>query len=541
MSARLRGSILLVSLLWASTVLAQGGGQLRFCLRSDPKTFDPVLVDDDASERVRYMTGGFLMRVNRLTQELEPELATSWKISRDGRTISFVLRPGLHFSDGTPFSADDVAFTMKRLMDPALHSPTGDAFRSGAGALQTQVSAPNKISVTFPAPVASLDRKFDQVAITSAKSAKKEMAVLGPFYVGDYKAGAYVQLNRNPNYWKKDEQGRQLPYLDSIRLDIQQNRDAEMLRFLRGEIDLIDTVDAEYFNRAQTEQAGSAHDAGVSLDPEQFWFNQTAKSPIPAYKRAWFRSTNFRVAVWEAINRDDMARLVYRGRAQAAVGMLSPADKFWFNESLRTRPYDPQGALKLLAQDGFQFRNGQLFDKEGHGVEFSVATGAGNKTRERMATMMQEDLGKIGIKLNVVTLDFPSLIERITRTFDYEACLLGLTNMTLGPDAQMNVWLSSADNHQWNPGQKQPETAWEAEIDRLMRAQAASLDPKKRKDAFDRVQQIAWEQAPFIYLVNRHALSAVSPKLHNVQPAVLQPYVYWNIDRIAKNAEAASK
>ncbi len=529
------------SLLLTVAAAAQGGGQLRFCLHSDPKTFDPVLVEDDASERVRYMTGGFLIRVNRLTQELQPELASSWKLSKDGRTISFQLREGLHFSDGTPFTAEDVAYTMQRMMDPSLHSPTGDAFRSGEGKLQTQLTGPNKISVTFPAPVASLDRKFDQVAILSAKSPKKEMAVLGPFYVADYKAGAYLLLNRNPNYWKHDEQGRPLPYLDSIRLDIQQNRDAEMLRFSRGEIDLIDTVDAEYFNRAQTDQVGSAHDAGVSLDPEQLWFNQTAKSPIPAYKRAWFRSTNFRVAIWEALNRDDMARLVYRGRAQAAVGMLSPADKFWFNTSLPTRPYDPQGSLKLLSQDGFRLQNGQLLDREGHSVEFSVITGAGNKTRERMATMMQEDLSKIGIKLNVVTLDFPSLIERITRTLDYEACLLGLTNMTLGPDAQMNVWLSSAENHQWNPGQKQPETAWEAEIDRLMRTQASSLNPKKRKNAFDRVQQIAWEQAPFIYLVNRHALSAVSPKLHNVQPAVLQPYVYWNIERISRNTESASK
>ncbi len=538
---RLRAAILFALLLWTKVAVAQGGGQLRFCLRSDPKTFDPALVDDDASERIRYMTGGFLLRVNRLTQDLEPALATSWKLSKDGRTISFQLREGIYFSDGTPFTAADVAYTMQRLMDPAMHSPTGDAFRSGDGKLLTQTIGTSKISITFPVPVASLDSKFDQVAIVSAKSPKKEMAVLGPFYVADYKAGAYLQLNRNPNYWKRDEQGRSLPYLDSIRLDIQQNRDAEMLRFLRGEIDLIDTVDAEYFNRAQTEQAGSAHDAGVSLDPEQLWFNQTAKSPIPDYKRTWFRSTNFRVAIWQALNRDDMARLVFRGRAHAAVGMLSPADKFWFNASLRTRPYDPQGALKLLAKDGFQQRNGQLFDHDGHLVEFSLATAAGSKARERMAAMMQEDLSKIGIKLNIVALDFPSLIERITRTFDYEACLLGLTNMTLGPDAQMNVWLSSADNHQWNPSQKQPETAWEAEIDRLMKAQASNLDAKKRKVAFDRVQQIAWEQAPFIYLVNRDALSAVSTKLRNVQPAVIQPYVYWNIDQISRTAESAAK
>jgi len=118
-----------------------------------------------------------------------------------------------------------------------------------------------------------------------------------------------------------------------------------------------------------------------------------------------------------------MARLVYRGRAQAAVGLLSPADKFWFNTSLRTRPYDPQNALKLLAQDGFHQQNGKLIDRDGHSVEFSLVTGAGNKTRERMATMMQEDLSKIGIKLNVVTLDFlPSSSASRARLTMKRAC-----------------------------------------------------------------------------------------------------------------------
>src|SRR2546425_5669939 len=74
-------------LLAAALLSAQWGGELRFCLRSHPKTFNPLLVEDDASETIRYLTGGVLLRVNRLTQELEPELATSWKISRPGRTI----------------------------------------------------------------------------------------------------------------------------------------------------------------------------------------------------------------------------------------------------------------------------------------------------------------------------------------------------------------------------------------------------------------------------------------------------------------------
>ena len=115
----------------AGSALAQG--ELRFCLRSEPKTFDPLQVEDESSGAIRYLTGGVLVRLNRQTQALEPELAQSWKVSNDGKQITFKLRSGISFSDGTPFSAEDVAYTVKQLMDPALHSPTGDSFRSGAG------------------------------------------------------------------------------------------------------------------------------------------------------------------------------------------------------------------------------------------------------------------------------------------------------------------------------------------------------------------------------------------------------------------------
>jgi peptide/nickel transport system substrate-binding protein len=186
-----------------------------------------------------------------------------------------------------------------------------------------------------------------------------------------------------------------------------------------------------------------------------------------------------------------------------------------------------------LQGDGFRLENGTLKDKEGNAVVFSIITNAGNKYRERMATMIQEDLQKIGIHVNVVTLDFPSLIERMTQTFDYEAILLGLTNVGLDPNEQMNVWLSSSENHQWNPSEKVPETAWEGEIDRLMRAQASSSDPTKRKESFDRVQEIALEQSPFLYLVNRNALSAVAGTVQGAAPVILVPQTYWNVDLLS--------
>jgi peptide/nickel transport system substrate-binding protein len=471
--------------------------------------------------------------MNRQTQALEPELAQSWKVSKDGRQITFQLRSGISFSDGTPFSADDVAYTVQELMDPALHSPTGDAFRSGPGNTETKILSATQISITFPAPVAGLDRQFDQVAILSAHSGKKEMAVLGPFMVDDYKPGATVLLKRNPNYWKTDAQGRKLPYLDSIRLDIQPNRDVEMLRFKRSEIGLINSLDSEYFDKLAATSPQLVHDAGPSLDSEQMWFNEVAKSPLPGYKKNWFRSANFRRAISQAINRDDLARVVFRGHAQAAIGPVSPANKFWFNAHLKPETYSPDAALKALQGEGFRMENGTLKDKDGNEVTFSVITNSGNKYRERMATMIQEDLQKIGIHVNVVTLDFPSLIERMTQTFDYEAILLGLTNVGLDPSEQMNVWLSSSENHQWNPSEKSPETPWEAEIDRLMRAQASSADAQKRKESFDRVQEIAIEQAPFIYLVNRNALSAVAANVQGASPVILVPQTYWNVERLA--------
>ncbi len=283
--------LLLGAALASSAALAANApNELRFCLRTDPKTFNPLLVEDESSSSIRYLTGGVLIRLNRYTQELEGELATRWKVSENGRRIDFELRRGLRFSDGTPFTCDDVAYTMRQLMDPALHSPVGDAFRSAPGEVETRCASPSSASVRFPGPVAALAAQFDGVAVLSAHSPQKESAVLGPFELGEYKPGAYVLLRRNPNYWKRDANGHTLPYLDSIRLEIQQNRELELLRFRRGELDLINKLDPDMFDRLSSEMPQAVVDAGPSLDWETVFFNQVQNAPTPEYKRRWFRS-----------------------------------------------------------------------------------------------------------------------------------------------------------------------------------------------------------------------------------------------------------
>jgi peptide/nickel transport system substrate-binding protein len=516
--------------------------QLKLCLRSDPKTFDPLLVDEEAGETIRYLTGGVLIRFNRATQALEPELAEKWKLSKDGRAITFTLRQGLRFSDGTPFSAQDVAATLRRMMDPAIHSPMGDSFRAADTPAQVIVERPNQVTVQFPVAVAGVERLFDQVAITPAQPSSKGRTVLGAFAVEKYVPGDHILLKRNPNYWRRDEKGRSLPYLGSIRFDIQGNRDIELLRFRRGELHMIAGLDATAFEQLKSEMPGRTLDAGPSYDSEMLWFNQVANAPIPQFKKEWFASQVFRRALSGAVNRQHIARLVYRGYARPASGPFPESNRLWFNPKLKPHAYQPEQSLKQLQSLGFRSTGGKLYDSRGNPVEFSIITNAGNKARLRIASLIQQDLAKLGIRLNVVTLDFPALIERISRSYEYEACLLGLVNVDPDPSAQMNVWMSSAANHQWNPRQKSPATLWEAEIDRLMRLQASSPSLEKRRASFYRVQEIVAQQVPFLYLVTKNALAAADPKVKNLAPASLIPQLLWNAHRLAlSETQSASR
>jgi peptide/nickel transport system substrate-binding protein len=500
--------------------------ELRFCISGEPRTFDALHVSDQRSEMIRYITGGVLVRINRTTDKIEPALAESWKVTDGGRTISFRLRSGLQFSDGSPLTAADVARTVQTALDPKQASPAGDTFRSSKGDPEVKVISPLDIVISYPQPRPGLDRIFDQLSIIPANAGKLP-ASAGPFYVAEYKPGQFVRLARNPHYWKHGQ-----PYLDSVRIDIQPNREIEVTRFLRGETHLINKVDPETFERVSKEKPGMVRDLGASFDPEFLWFNQAPSAAIPDYKKKWFGSAAFRHAISESIHREDIARIVFRSYAHPAAGPFSPSNRFWFNASLKPLSFDAQAAMHNFTAEGFALRDGVLRDKDGHPVEFSIITNSGNRTREAMAAVIQDDLRKIGVQVNIVALEFSSLLERTTKTMNYEAALLGYSNVDADPIEQMNVWLSSGPDHAWSPIEKTPATPWEARIDNLELQQASEASRQLRKKAFDEVQRIAVEQEPIIYLVNPDYLAAVSPSLRGVQPMIAPPQILWNIESL---------
>jgi peptide/nickel transport system substrate-binding protein len=512
-------------------------GEMAWAIHYDPKTFDPAKVDEQASELVRYLTGGVLLRINRQTQELEPQLAENFQVSPQGTLIVFKLRNGLRFSDGSALTSSDVAWTLRRVLEPAAHTVAGEEFIEPG---KVTVDTPDNLTVRIHLPqrISGVGKIFDEIAIEPANRPSEGRVTAGPFTVVEYQRGQYVRLRRNAHYWRRDSAGTQLPYAAGVRLDVLNNREQEISLFLRGEYDLIDGLSPEYFRLVAQRLPQAVRDLGASLSTEQLWFNQASSAPLPDFEKAWFQNRGFRVAVSQAIHRVDLARIAYDGHATPAFGFISPANTLWFNADLKYPQESSADANRLLAASGFHKSGSQLYDSAGHAVKFSILTNSGNSARQKMAAMIQQDLAALGIEVTIVALDFPALIERLMHKQDYEGCLLGLSVVAPDPTSTMNMWLSSSPNHQWNPSQKTPATAWEAEIDKLMQLQASSPSQAARKAAVDRVQQIVADEQPFIYLVYPNALEAIAPQLGGVRPSIISPGPVWNIDYLRRQGGA---
>src|ERR1017187_5193595 len=327
-------------------------GELAWAIHYDPATFDPAKVDEQASALVRYLTGGVLLRLNRQTQEPEPQLAESFQVSAEGTSIVFKLRSGLRFSDGAPLTSADVAWSLRRVLAPATQAVVAEEFLSPA---EVVVDTPDKLTVWvhLPKRVIGVGNIFDEIAIEPANRPSEGRVTSGPFIVADYKRGQYVRLSRNPNYWRRDGAGVQLPYTTRVRLDILNNREQEISLFLRGEYDLIDGLSPDYFAILAQKSPQSVHDLGASLNTEQLWFNQSSAAPLPEFERAWFQNRGFRVAVSEAIHRADLARIAYAGHATPAFGFVSPANTLWHDKDLKVPQESIQEANRLLAVSGF--------------------------------------------------------------------------------------------------------------------------------------------------------------------------------------------
>jgi peptide/nickel transport system substrate-binding protein len=529
------------------------GGDLIVSARTEPRTFNRLTSREATTDLVASLMQAKLVRINRVTDEVEPWLAERWARAASGLSYTLTLRPNLTFSDGRPLTADDVVFSLEAAYAVPL---AADALLPGGRKLALTAADPLTVVLTFPVPYAPGLRILDnlwvlprhklEAALRSGTIATawglstppSDIAGLGPFVLSAYSPGERLVFARNPRYWRKDAKGTQLPYLDRLTIDVVPEESTELLRLTSGASDVtISEVPSEAYATVKREaEAGKLrlYDLGVGYDADAFWLNLRPGAFASDRRAGWLQRDELRRAISMAVDRQLFADTVFLGAALPAYGPITPANKKWFSPDVPRTPHDPAGARALLASIGLTDRNGDgmLEDASQAPARFTVVTQKGRPRLERGVSVIRDELKKVGIAVDVVALDATAVIDRImSGTFEaiYFSAYLSGTDPASSPD----FFLSSGSTHLWNIEQKAPATEWEGRIDALMTRQMQSGDEAERSRLFNEVQKIFAEHLPALYFAAPRMFAAASRRVVNVTPAVQRPQLLWSPDTVA--------
>lgn len=539
------------------------GGELVYRLSTAPTTFNYLMAKDEATiDAAFYMLTSRLVDLDHATQAYKPGLAESWKREDDGVTVDVKLRDGAQFSDGSEITADDVAFTMAAIYDEKTNSPAWKSAMTIGDNKQIAVKVVDKLNLKliFPQKVAAVENYLLNVGVLPAKALKpaldagtlaeawgltsdpKFVISSGPFIVESAAVGERLTFARNPNYWKKDGSGTQLPYLDKISFDIVPEPNAALAKLEQNQIDIVDRIRPSDF--ASLGKPGSpikAIDVGPGMSTDHIFFNLNKKDAkgkdlASSPKYTWFSDVKFRKAISKAIDKKTIAETTLRGLATPMGSFVSPGNKAWLNKAISADTYDLAGAKQLLSEAGFVTKGTEqapeLYDAKGNRVEFTLLVGVENQPRNLAAAVIQEDLAKLGIKMQVAPVESKDITARWTTSFDYDAIFLGLAASDMEPSTMAGFIESSGSTHQWQPMQKTPATEWEARLDKLFDEQATETDQAKRKALFDEIQKIVDDEMPVIPIVTRHVVSAANIRVGSIAPSPMLPYSLWNVDEL---------
>ena len=532
------------------------GGRLVVGLRSEPRSFNRHASASAFTDAFTHLTQARLARIHRQTQALEPMLAESWTVAPDGHHFTLQLRRDVRWSDGTPFTADDVVFSVETAFDPAVKSVIASSLRVEGQPWEVRAVDTHTVALAFAAPFGPGLRLLDLLPVLpkhrleqarrdgtfaaawSPATPPGEVVGLGPFQLARYEPGQRVVLSRNPHYWRTAPDGAALPYLDELVLEIATDPGTELLRLQTGQLDMLQqALRAEDVATLQPQidsRALSIIELGVSTDPDAFVFNLR-----PAFWRAdarapWATSRALRQAISHAVNREQMANAVFLGEAVPVWGPVTPGNTRWFSASVPRYAPDPARARELLKSVGLEQRDDDpwLEDAGGRDARLTVLTFRGNTQLERELAFVREAAAAIGVALEPVPLESGALIERMLKG-EFESLFFSYSTSDLDPALTRDFWLSSGSGHLWHMAQPTPATPWEAEIDRLMARQAATTDEAERVRLFAEAQRLLAEEVPVLYFVAPRLSMGVSQRVRQLSPSVLRPHLLWAADSLA--------
>lgn len=553
------------------------GGKMTDAAPGDPKTFNLWVSADATSSGAVSSLYSALIERNLYTLGWEPALAQLPEVSKDGLTWTFTMKDGLKWSDGAPITVDDVIFTLNVIYDPKVQTNMSEGMKvdvpDGKGGFKRMPLGYKKldekrVQFKFPVPyapardmlsfaIAPKHKLYEfwakgqpnSTAFNPAWGADvdvKELVSSGPWIITEYKPGQRVVYGRNPHYWKKDELGKPLPYLDQQVSLIVPDFNTTTLKFQAGETDILGVKHNDYKVIKAEEEKGNykVMNLGPTFGTNFLSFNMNMRSKPAKENPALFElfnDTRFRQAVSHAIDRQKICRNVFAGLATPGYGPETPANKLFYTPDVPRFDYDLDKARQILSEIGLKDSDddGILELKNGKPVRFNIITNVENDLRVGMATVITADLKKIGLDASFTPISFNTLLARVDNKsepgepyppFDWQAMILGLTG-SFEPVGGNNIWMSSGNLHQWDPYQEKPKRTWEAKIDDLFRRGAQEMDEIKRKAIYAEFQKIVAEQQPYIYTVVPDAIVALRNKYGNIKPCSTGG-VTWNIEEI---------
>jgi len=482
----------------------------------EPSVLIPMLAGDSASHDVAGLIFNGLVKYDT-DLSIIGDLAESWDISPDGLTITFHLRRGVRWTDGVEFTAHDVMFGYKTIID----EKTPTAYREDfLQVKKAEVLDRYTFRVTYREPFAPALSSWGNLPILprhllegkdiTRSDFRRKPVGMGPFILDEWVPGQKVSLRSNHDYFE----GR--PYIDHYIYRIIPDSATMFLELQAGGIDYMGLTPVQYMKQTETE----------------FFRKNFRKFRYPTFaytylgfnlKHPLFRSRKVRQAIAYAIDRQEIIDVVLFGLGNIATGPYVP-NTWPYNPNVKKYPYDPERARALLAEEGWVDSDGDgWLDRDGKRFAFTIITNMGNDSRRKTATIIQWRLKQIGIKVDIRIIEWSAFINEFIDKRRFEACLLGWS-IGLDPD-QYDIWHSS------KTGEKEFNfiSFANSEVDSLLEKGRRTFDIEERKKAYYRIQEILAEEVPYVFLYVPDALPIVHARFKGIRPAPIG--ISYNIHR----------
>lgn len=543
-----------------------GGRIITSTIGEGPKTFNPFTAKDATSSQMASMMYDGLVTSNPVTGEVIPKLAKSIEIK--GNDYIVHLRHGIKWSDNKPITADDVMFTWKDIIFAGLGNTSvrdsviidgelpiikkiddytvvftiSKPFAPFLRQLTTPI-APKHYFTSFD----NWEESFDRILASTVNP--KDIVYSGAYHLKKYVPAQRVVFEKNPNYYEVNLENKKLPYLNQVVYLIVGDLNNEILKFEAKEIDTIG-LKGSTVARYKAKEAKSdytIYNLGADTGTMFLAINlnnrvdEKGKPYVEPIKQKWFSDINFRTAIDYAIDRESLVTNIAQGLAEPLFTAES-LNGIYLNKNIKGHSRDLNIAREYLQKGVYKLdNNGILQDKYGNKVEFDLYTNAGNTERESIGVMIKQDLSNLGITVNFKPVEFNTLVNKLTNSYDWDMAIMGLTGSPLEPHNGKNVWASNGPLHLFNQrpigGLKNDDRLfWEKELDKIFETAALQLNFADRKKYYDRYQDIIYNQRPIIYLYSPIRIVAIRRKFKNVYPTTLSGILY-NIEEIYIDTE----